>query len=199
VRNALIGQPTTSFTTLTGLFTPQELAGLAFDRSADASLYDLSVARPFGERWQWTLDLAMYSIGSTPASGGVDATPDTGTDTAITLQGMAFSLFGGGDLSSIALRHQRGASQNVESLGLTTRFALWHKLRLGPSLRVDYRELLADGSTQWLYVPGLRLDLQSARFSFNLEAGTEIGRRQLGTTRENSTRRYVGVGYRVTF
>lgn len=199
LRNALIGQPADSFDTLTGSYTPQELQQLARDRSADSSLYDLAIARPFGERWQWSLDVALFALGATPASGGVPATPASGTDTAITLQGMAFALFGGGDLSAITLRHQNGASQDVDSAGFSTRFPLWGRLRLGPSLRVDHRLLHGDDSRQWLYVPGLRLELQQARFLLDLESGAELGRRQLANGREDSTRYYFSLGYRMNF
>lgn len=112
---------------------------------------------------------------------------------------MAFALFGGGDLSTIALRHQNGAGQDVEIVGVTTRFAIWNALRLGPSLRVDRRALHADGSEQWLVVPGLRLDVQRTRFILDFEAGAELGRRDMGDVNQTSTRFYFSLGYRMNF
>ena len=70
LRNALIGQPVTSFDDLLSLFPRSELERLARDRSADSRLYTLSLARPFGDRWQWNLDYTTISTGEMPASGG---------------------------------------------------------------------------------------------------------------------------------
>lgn len=199
LRNALIGQTASSFDALTALYTPQELDQFALDRSALTSLYDLGVSRPFGERWQWSLDLSAFSQGATQASGGVDAVSATGFDKAGTLQAMVFGLFRAGDVSTFALRRQIGSNQDVDSVGLSTRLPVWGSLRLGPSVRVDRRLLHSDGTLQWLYVPGLRLDLQRQRFSIDFEAGTEFGRRDLGVTRETSTRYYFSLGYRMNF
>jgi hypothetical protein len=129
----------------------------------------------------------------------VPATPASGADTAITLQGMAFAVFGGGDMSTIALRHQAGSSQDMDSIGLSTRLPVWGKLRLGPSLRIDRRQLHVDDTQQWQYTPGLRLELLSPRYSVELESGAEFARRQLQDARESSRRFYFSLGYRMNF
>jgi hypothetical protein len=64
---------------------------------------------------------------------------------------------------------------------------------------VDEREFVTDGSTQRLYVPSLRLDWLSKHVLFELETGAEIGQRELGTAREDTTRYYLSVGYRMNF
>jgi hypothetical protein len=199
LRNALIGQPVTTFEDLLNLFPRSDIEQFALDRTGNSSLYSLSLARPFGERWQWTLDYSSLSSSGTPASGGVDEVPDLGTDKALSIQGLASSLFGGNDLSAIVLRHQTGASVDTESLGLSMRFPLGRSWRLGPRLRVDQRRLHDDGSTQMLYAPTLRLDLQRARMLFESEVGAEIGRRSLNESRENTTRYSFSLGYRVNF
>ena len=199
LRNALIGQPVATFDELLTLIPRSELEQLAVDRSADSRLYSLSVARPFGERWQWTLDYASFSTDGTPESGGVDAIAATGTDDSVSLQGIAASLFGGKDLSVIVLRHQTGASVDTDSVGLSTRLPLWRSWRIGPRLRVDQRHLHDDGSTQMLYVPTVRLDLQRSRMLLECEVGAEMGRRTLGEASENTTRFYFSLGYRLSF
>jgi len=199
LRNALIGQPVNSFDELLTLLPRSEIEQLALDRTADSKLYSLSIARPVGERWQWTIDYSSFNTAGTPASGGVDEVPDSGTDNAVSLEGIASSLFGGNDLSAIILRHQTGASVDIDSLGLSTRFPLWHSWRFGPRLRVDQRRIHDDGSRQMLYVPTLRLDLQRTRALFECELGAEIGRRTLGEAQENTTRYYFSLGYRLNF
>ena len=199
LRNALIGQTATSFDQLASTLSSADLEQLALDRTADSRLYSLSVARPFGERWQWSVDYSTFNTAGTPASGGVEQVPDSGTDNAISLEGIASSLFGGNDLSAIVLRHQTGATVDIDSVGLSTRLPLWRQWRVGPRLRVDERHLHDDGSTQILYVPTLRLDLQRPRALFECEVGAEIGRRTLDTSSENSTRYYFSLGYRLNF
>jgi hypothetical protein len=199
LRNALIGQPVNSFDQLLLLLPRDEIERLALDRTADAKLYSLSVARPFGERWQWSLDFSSFNTAGTPASGGVEEVPDSGTDNAVSLEGIASSLFGGNDLTALVLRHQTGASVDVDSLGISTRFPLGRMWRIGPRLRVDQRSIHDDGSRQMLYAPTLRLDLLRARALFECELGAEIGRRALEQSQENTTRYYFSLGYRLNF
>jgi tetratricopeptide (TPR) repeat protein len=199
LRNALIGQTVATFDELLNLFPRTELEQLALDRTADSRLYSLSVSRPVGERWQWTLDYSSITTTGTPASGGVGEVPDAGTDNAISLQGIAASLFGGNDLSAIVVRHQTGVTVDTESLGISTRFPMWRSWRLGPRLRVDQRRFHNDGSSELLYAPTLRLDLQRTRALFECELGAEMGRRALDQSRENTTRYYFSLGYRLNF
>lgn len=199
LRNALIGQPVTSFNDLLNLFPRSQLEQLALDRSADSRLYSVSLGRPVGERWQWSLDYSAISTGVTPASGGVDEVPATGTDNAITLQGTAAGLFGGSDFSTIVLRRQTGESLNIDSIGLATRVPWGRVLRIGPRLRVDRRDIVTDGSEEMLYAPSVRLDMQRGRSLFECELGAELARRALGSSLSTTTRYYFSLGYRLNF
>lgn len=199
LRNALIGQSVTSFDQLLQLMPTSDIEQLALDRTANSKLYSVSLARPFGERWQWTLDYSSFDTAGTPASGGVDEVPDSGTDNAVTLEGIAAGLFGGSDLSALVLRHQTGASVDIDSIGISTRFPLWRNWRIGPRLRVDDRRIHDDGSKQMIYAPTLRIDLQRTHTLFECELGTEIGHRTLGDSKEDTTRYYFSLGYRLNF
>jgi hypothetical protein len=199
LRNALVGQPFATFDELLGVFSLTELEQLAQDRTADTDLYSFSVSHPAGERWQWTLDYSNFHNKGTPASGGVDEVPDLGAESAISLQGIVSGLFGGSDLSTVAMRHQTGPTVNTDSVGLSTRFPLGRAWRLAPRVRVDRRELLTDGSDEMLYVPTLRLELLTRRILFECEGGAEFGRRDLAGSMEKSTRYYFSLGYRMNF
>lgn len=199
LRNALIGQTIDSVDELFLTLTRDEIEQLARDRTASAKLYSLSLARPFGARWEWTVDFSSFNTAGTPASGGVEEVPDSGTDNAVSIQGLASGLFGGNDLSGIVLRHQTGETLDVDSLGILTRFPVWQNWRLGPRIRIDRRRLHDDGSTEMLYVPTLRLELQRSRVLFECELGAEMGRRTLATASEDTTRYYFSLGYRLNF
>jgi hypothetical protein len=199
LRNALIGQPVSTIEELLALFPLSEVEQIALDRTTDSQLYSVSVSRPFGERWQWILDASRFDIGGTPASAGVDEVTDLGPEDAISLQGIASSLFGGSDLSSILLRYQTSDTTTVKTVGINTRFAIGGDWRLGPRIRVDQRRFLIEGSEQMLYTPTLRLELLKKYVLFECEAGAEIGRRDLITSEENTQRLYFSLGYRMNF
>lgn len=197
LRNALIGQPVATFEELLELFPRSELERLALERTADSRLYSLSLSRPVGERWQWTIDYSSITTTGTPASAGVDEVLDAGPEKAISLQGIAASLFGGNDLTAIALRRQTSALSDTDSLGISTRFPISRSWRLGPRLRVDRREIRSDGSRQMLYTPALRIDLQRTRMLFECELGAELGSRRSEQRDEDTTRYYLSLGYRL--
>ena len=119
-RNAMIGQPVRRFDELFGLYTTQEIEQLALDRTSESTMYSAGVSRPFGERWQWSLDASTMTLGSTRESGGVAATPSSGTDTAVSTQAMGYGLFGRGDVTSLGLQYQTGESSQMLSLGVGT-------------------------------------------------------------------------------
>ncbi len=199
LRNAMIGQPVVRFDELFGLFPVAELDQLAADRTAWSDVYTLSLARPVGERWQWTIDLSTMSLGATPESGGVAATPGSGPDLVVSTQALGYGLFGRGDVSSLGLQVQDGDTISTLSLGINTQIPLGAAWRLGPRLRVDQREYHVDGSTQMLYSPGLRTEFRLAHFSLEFEGGAEFGERSFGGPSENSTRYYLSLGYRYDF
>ena len=198
-RNALIGQPVTRFDQLFGMYTEAEIEQLARDRSATSDVYTLSLSRPVGERWQWTLDLTGMTLGGTPESGGVPATEPTGTDLIVSTQALGYGLFGRGDVSSLGLQFQDGDATSAYSLGLNAQFPVGRAWRIGPRLRVDQREFHVDGSDQLLYAPGLRTELRGKHMSLEFEGGAEFGSRSLDDATEDTTRYYLSLGYRYDF
>ncbi len=196
LRNALIGQPVGSFDELFGLFSRSQVEQLARDRTAESDMYTMSLSRPFGEKWQWSMDVSGVSISATPASGGVEATPDSGTDLIFSTQTMAYGLFGRGDVSSLGLQYQTGDATDTMSLGLYTQLPLGEAWRLSPRIRVDQRQYHSDGSTQLLYAPGLRAEMRWRQLWLEFEGGAEIGQRTLGDSSADTTRYYFSLGYR---
>lgn len=196
LRNALIGQPVRTFDQLFDLFSASQIQQLAQDRTAASDTYTLSLSRPFGERWQWSLDLSGMSISGTPASGGVEATAPSGTDYIVSSQALGYGLFGRGDVSSLGLQYQTGEATDTISLGLYTQLPVGQMWRLSPRIRFDQRQFHTDGSTQLLYAPGLRAEMRWQRFWLELEGGAEIGQRSLGDSSADTTRYYFSLGYR---
>jgi tetratricopeptide (TPR) repeat protein len=196
IRNALIGQPTVAFDDLTTLFTDDELDQLAADRAAQLMQMGFSASHPIGERGQWTVNLLSVNLSGTPSSGGVAAVPNPGRDDSLSTELLINSLFRAGDTHSLALRYQRGDTGRLISAGFGSRLPFGSALRMTTRLRVDRRSLPQDGSSQWAYVPSLRLDYQRGASAFELEAGAELSRRNGGLA-ERNTRRFFSAGYRL--
>jgi hypothetical protein len=198
-RNAMIGQPVRRFDELFGLFTPSEIEQLALDRTAEARTYTVGVSRPFGERWQWSLDASTMSFDATPASGGVAATPASGSDNAVSTQLLGYGLLGRGDVTSIGLQYLTGEDQDMVSLGLGSQLPVGERWRIGPRLRIDQRQFNADDSDSLTYTPALRAEMRHKRFTVEFEGGAELGSRDLGGATEDSSRYYFSLGYRYDF
>ena len=198
-RNALIGQPVRRFDELFGLYTPAEIEQFARDRSAASDVYTLSLSRPFGERWQWMMDVSSMSLGATPESGGVAATEDSGTDLVLATQALGYGLWGGGDVSTFGLMYQDGETTSAYSMGVNAQFPVGQSWRIGPRLRVDRREFHLDGSDQLLYAPGLRTELRGRHMALEFEGGAEFGSRSFDTATEDTTHYYLSLGYRYDF
>ena len=198
-RNAMIGQPVRRFDELFGLYSPQQIEQLALDRTAESQMYSAGVSRPFGERWQWSLDASTMTLGSTRESGGVPATPSSGTDTAVSTQALGYGLFGRGDVTSLGLQYQTGENAQMLSLGVGTQLPIGERWRVGPRLRLDQRKLDVDRSTSLTYSPALRAEMRGKHLTFEVEGGAEIGSRDMGTISEDATRYYFSLGYRYDF
>ncbi|HEY5559835.1 MAG TPA: tetratricopeptide repeat protein [Steroidobacteraceae bacterium] len=198
-RNALAGQPVESLDELIALFGEAEVRALAEDRTADVDTVSLGVSRPLGTRFQLTADVAGTRISEMPASGGVATIPGTGTELSFGAQFIGNSLLRSGDVSILGFRVYDGDAGRTESVSLSSRFPLGGRLRAGPRLRFDHREFKADGSTQWLASPAVRIDWHTERTTIEFEAGGEWMSRELAIDNEKSNRYWFSLAYRVGF
>ena len=199
LRNAMIGQPVTSFDQLFDLYPQSVVEQLARDRTATVDSYTVSVQRPFGERWQWSADFSSITLGETPASGGVDATDGSGSDVIVTSQLMGYGLFGRGDVTSLGLQYQTGESTDTVSAGMYVQLPLGDIWRVIPRLRVDDRTYHADGSQQLLLSPALRAEMRWGRMWLEFEGGAELGQRDFASASTSTSRYFFTAGYRYDF
>jgi tetratricopeptide (TPR) repeat protein len=207
-RNALIGQPVATLDLLATAFNDEQLKQLALDRTPDTSVYSLTASRAIGERLQLTLTAQSVKTGAALPSDGsainaefpaVEGIPADGPELIVSAQLLAASVMRSGDINIIGVRQQSGGTVTTTSLGLSSRVPLWGDWRLGPQLRVDRRLFKSDDSTLWLYAPSLRLSLQRPRLQFDLEAGSELSKRDTTASKQDSTRYFYYAGYRWQF
>jgi tetratricopeptide (TPR) repeat protein len=199
LRNALIGQDTREFDVLRQRFTLAELEQIAADRSAELRQFGVSASHPWGDRAQVFVDASSLQLAGTGASGGVEAIPAQGSDLSLGGELMVNSVFRAGDVQSIALRVQQGGFADSLSLGFGSRWPIGGAWRLMVRARVDQRRHAGDGTTQWLYLPSLRVDRATRSSVLEFEAGTEMTSRDVGTSTEHANRLFFSLGYRLSF
>jgi tetratricopeptide (TPR) repeat protein len=208
LNNALLGQNALDLNALAHEFTPSQIKQLALDRTATSDTFVISASRPFGERWQFLVDVAALRLGGTPASGGVDATPSTGLDKSVTLQTSGSSLMQANDLQIFGLRFDESPSQRSETVSWDARFALPGAWRFGPRFAVEELSDPTLGGKQTLYLPELRADWTGRKQVFELIGGYQIERQQqqaIGITGQPATGAsdqrslYISATYRLRF
>jgi hypothetical protein len=86
------------------------------------------------------------------------------------------------------------------SLNLDSRFPFGRKWRVNPRLRIDRRDIMSDGSHEWIYTPGIRIQLrQSQKYRFEFEAGKRFSQRQSGLINLDRESYFVNLGYQAFF
>lgn len=193
--NALVGQLDQDFDALLASWTEEEIRQLALDRSAATTTLTLGVSRPLTPKLQLGLNATRSVVGQTRASGGIDAMPESEYG-YYSLDLVASSLFREGDVSIVSLRQSTSGTTDILSLNFDARFPFGGAWRVGPRLRIDRREIQADGSEEWIYSPGLRLHYRlSNSMRFELTAGKEFSAREMVETDVDRESYFVYAGY----
>jgi len=197
--NALIGQPVLGFDDLLILYTEPEIQQLALDRAAMTTTMTLGISQPLTPKIQINVNASQSTIEATPESGGIFATPES-TYTYISTDFVGSSLIKEGDVTLLGLRYADSENTAVYSIHLDTRFPIGSYFRFNPRLRVDYREIKSDMSTQMIYTPGIRLQYRKdRRFRVELEAGMQFSSRDMANLTEDRESYFVNLGYQLLF
>lgn len=198
-RNAMIGQPVTTFSEMLILWTPEEIHQLSVDRSPLSSSYSVGLSQSFSPKLQISFDANQTTIDATPESGGIAATQESNYRYFSTTL-VASSLLKEGDVSMIAVRVSDSDSTKVISLNLDSRYPIGRTWRINPRLRIDRRQIMADSSYEWLFTPGIRIQFRkSQKYRFEFEAGKRFSQRQSGLIDLDRESYFVNVGYQAFF
>ncbi len=197
--NALVGQQLESFEELRLFFTEEEIRQFALDRSASTTTYTFGLSRPFSPKLSMNFNASLSSIDATPESGGVAGTPDS-EYSYYSADVVASSLFTEGDVGILGFRYAVSGTTAVYSTTVDTRFPVGRGWRISPRLRVDYREINADQSTQWIYTPGLRVQYRMGRRArFELQTGKQFSTREMAKSDYDRESWFVNVGYQLFY
>jgi hypothetical protein len=174
--NALIGQPTTSLAQLVNVTGEDGVRQLALDRTAIADLGTIGLQHPLTEQLQWGLDLSFSRIGGTVASGGVAATPASGSAVGLSTQLLGGGWLTDGDVDTVGMGYTTRQGTRAVSLFGTARYPITQALRVGPRLQVSYtsgNDPKTGTSSGWSASPSLLADWRLRRGIIQFEAGYE--------------------------
>jgi hypothetical protein len=193
--NALVGQQLESFADMTILFTEEELRQFALDRSPQVTTLSTGLSRPLSPKLQFNLNASLSTIDATPDSAGVAATGQS-KYSYYSADLVASSLFTEGDVGIVGLRYSVSDTTDVYSVNLDSRFPLGRAWRINPRLRVDYREIRTDQSTQWMVTPALRIQFRPGRhWRLEFEAGKRLSRRDMAVSDQDRESNFIYFGY----
>jgi len=197
--NALIGRPEGSIDELLENLNIEQIYQLARDRTANSATITLGGSQPMSEKFQANADITFSRVDGTVASGGVPATPSTGTDYFISAQIVGNNLILKRDTGVLGLRYLDTRLSNTWSFIVNTRIPVSRNWRLNPRLQYDIRKI-TDGRSQNKLRALVRTDyryLNKIRFDFEIgydDTSEEINGQSLG-----SNNLFFTVGYRWDF
>jgi tetratricopeptide (TPR) repeat protein len=198
LRNALIGQGTTSLTVLSQQFSEGEMRALAKDRTPNMTNYALRFSYPLNTKLFVDGDLTFSTLSSVPASGGVEAIP-ADEDNSYGLQLIAYDLIKQGGMSTLGVRQNNNSSSDTTSYNFLVRYPM-EAWRFSPRLRFDQRRYAADDSSQWIIAPAFRATYQwGKQIQLEAETGGEWSVHDVVGTTDKYKEFYISFGYRIDF
>lgn len=177
-----------------------EARQLAEDRTAVSRSLTLGVVQPIDEQFQLSGDITISDFGSTPASGGVEATEGTDTEVSWFIQGIGSDLIKPGDIAILSFRYSDRTNSKRYNLSINTRYPVSEELRINPRLQLEYRTFDEDDTDQWIARPSFRADYRfTRRTRFEFELGGEWSSRELNDTTAETRSYFILFGYRYDF
>ncbi len=193
--NALLGQTDQDFSLLSNSMSESELRQLALDRSAVTSSATLGLSRPLTPKLQFNVNANMAVIDAIPAHEDAPAVPESEYG-YFSADLVATSLLKEGDVGILSMRYATSDSADVYTVSLDSRFPIGRSWRINPRLRVDYREINSDESTQWIFTPGLRLQYRMGRRGrADFEAGKRFSSRDMADSSLDQESYFINLGY----
>lgn len=197
--NALIGEPTTSISTMLQTRSYEELKQQALALTATSDLYLLGVTQPITTQWQIGGDVRMWRISSTTGTVNQPAIPATGDVYAYTLQAIGTGVFARRDISVFSYTLIDAPTYNGHSASVTNRSRFTDKWALDTAVRW-YKQTDQQGVTLTRLTPTLRVTYQwGERIALEGEIGVEDSTVKSSTTEDVTRRNYWSLGYRWDF
>lgn len=174
--NALIGQAVTDLGQFIAVNGLGNVKSLARDRTAATDMATIGLQHPLSERLQWGADLAFSRVGGTVASGGVAATPASGSALAASTELIGGGWMMTGDVDTVGFGYTTRQGTRALSAFASARFPVTDSIRIGPRLQLSHtsgNDPLTGTSAGWSASPSLLADWRFRRGAVQFEAGYE--------------------------
>lgn len=198
--NAIIGQPTTSISTLLQSLTLEQVRQQALDVTATATQALIGLTTPVSTKWQVGADARLTNIGPLPAvviNGiPVPAQPATGNIYSYNFQVIGANLYSSRDTNVFSATYLNAPTQDGYQLAYNNLSLIAARWTVEPSLRYysqkDTQDVKLD---RW--TPALRLtyrvrDNVALESEFAWEKTRTVG----PTSRDDASREFFYIGYR---
>lgn len=179
--NALIGRQEQTIEELKEVLNIEQIYQLARDRTANSETVSVGGSLPVNNTFRLTGDITFTHVGDTVASGGVAATPDTGTDFFFSTQLVGNSLLMKNDTNVFGIRFNDTEPSSITSFIVNSRFPVTRSWRINPRLQYDIRSL-TDGQsrnklraifrTDYRYLNNIRFDFE---VGYDKNSGETVG------------------------
>lgn len=197
--NALIGRQESSIEELKETLSIEQIYQLARDRTADSATITVGGSQPISVKFQANADITFSKVDGTVESGGVPATPSTGTDYFISTQIVGNNLILKRDTGVLGLRYLDTRLSDTWSLIANTRIPISRNWRLNPRLQYDIRKL-TDGRSQDKIRALLRTDYRYLnKIRFDMEIGYDNTSDEINGQSLGSNNLFLMLGYRWDF
>jgi hypothetical protein len=198
--NALQGQSVFSIEALKDLYTSEQIYDLAQDRTATSNVFSFGGTMSLSDELQLSGDLTLSNVSHTPASGGVEATEETGNELFYTAQVIKNNLIKKGDIGILSLRYADTMSSDTVTLSANSRYPITNLWRIKPKLTASYRDNKNNDDTR-LQLGGLLQGEYRFRndFIIEMEIGANWYDESSSTSEEDFLDYFLGLGYRWTF
>jgi tetratricopeptide (TPR) repeat protein len=203
--NAVIGQPTSSINTLLQTNSLDQLRQRAEALTADVTQALVGVTTPVGKKWQLGTDMRLTAVGALPAVTDpntgliIPATAATGNIYSFTMQAIGSNLYSARDIDSFNVTFTRSPAFQGQFYSWNNLTSFGEHWTVEPALRY-YHQLDDFGTRMRRMTPGLRITYRwREHLSLESEMTLERTNTKSSTTEDNSTRRFIYVGYRYDF
>lgn len=198
--SALIGQQVLNLDDLRLFYSEKEIQQLALDRTAESKTATIGVSQPLTAKLTFNTDITVSQVAATPESGGVPASPSSGTEYYLSTQLIGSGLFREGDIGILGLRYADTANSNMWVVDLNTRYPWSRAFRINPRLQVGYRSNKLNSGTELSARPSIRMYyITKHKLQFEPEVGGEFLKSDTPAGRETTAGYYLNLGVRRDF
>jgi hypothetical protein len=199
--NAIIGQPTTSISTLLETSTEDQIRQAALDITAVAVQASLGITSPVSERWQLGADVRLINVGSLPevVFNGITipAQPATGDVISYSVQAIGTKLYSPRDSNVWSVGYVTAPTYDSWLATYNNVTNLGDKWSLEPAIRFYQQSDITDIKIVRIS-PGLRLTWRPSLWSsIELDGLFEQTKTTSTNVSDTSRRYFYSLGYRL--